>query len=99
MQSKYSTFEKWLNKLWFADLMEYYGICKMIVYENYIIWKLHMITMLSEKREGKNISKDNCYYVKICRRKKLKQNSLKCQQHCIRLVEFELILFFLFPNF
>lgn len=51
---------------------------KMIVYENYIIWKLHLISMLSEKKDGKNISKDNYCYVKICIRKGLKGNSPKC---------------------
>lgn len=58
--------------------MGYYGTLKMIVCENYVIWKLHMITMLSEKGKIKNISKDNCYYVKICIRKRLKGNSPKC---------------------
>jgi hypothetical protein len=31
--------------------MEYYGVIKMIIYGNYIMWKLHMIAMLSEKKE------------------------------------------------
>lgn len=38
-----------------------------------------MITMLNEKgKGGKNISKDNYCYVKICIRKRPKGNSPKC---------------------
>ena len=51
---------------------------KMMVYENYIIRKLHLITTLSEKRGDKNLSTDNYCYVKICIRKGLKGKSPKC---------------------
>lgn len=59
-------------------MMECYGIVKAIIYENYIIRKLHMITMLSKKGNTKDISKDNYYHVKICIRKRLKGNLPKC---------------------